>query len=79
MVMPHVLLWRSQNNTDHVSIAIILSATLRKYCNALRFVKRCLSHLTVDTLLFGLVGQQYYSYWTGGTQVIVSASESWRC
>ena len=47
---------------------MILSAALRKYISyAIRAdVKRCLSHLTVDMAFFGLVGQQFYSYWTGG-------------
>ncbi len=36
MVMFHVLLRHSQYNTD-VSIAILLSAALRKYCNALKY------------------------------------------
>ena len=59
-----------------MSLAMVLSAALCRYCNyAIHAdVKRYLPHLTVDMSLFGLVGQQYYSYWTGGARLIVYAS-----
>jgi hypothetical protein len=72
VMMLRDLLSHSQSNTD-VSIAIILSSTLGKHCNALGY-EVSLIYWTVDMSLVGLVTHQFYIYWTSGTLVVVSAS-----